>query len=419
MPLQRIFPLQGFFISIMNICFRESVFAGVDTMKKSNMKKLAMVSMAAIVAAMVAGCGGGADKGAAKSGGTNAKIALITATTGGAAAYGEAIKNGAELAVEQINKKANENKNIGIDLVVEDTKGDKNEAINAMNKVIHKDNVLAVMGPMLSGEMFAAGPVANRSKIVALGTSTTAEGITDIGPYIFRNAIPESIAVEDAIIKAHEVLGFKTAAIMYSNNNDQMVSVNKTAEAALKKLGVQVVDTETFADKDTDYSAQLTKVQQAKPDVIIVASLYQEGILIMKKMREMGMNQKVVGSNGFNSPAFIQGAGAAADGAIVGTPWFPNKEEQNVKDFRQAYKSKYGKEPDQFAAQAYDGIYLMYEAIVKSGSTTDREKFKTALQALEGFVGVTGKIAFDAARNPKSEVQVLEVKNGEYVPLSK
>ena len=138
---------------------------------------------------------------------------------------------------------------------------------------------------------------------------------------------------------------------MYSNNNDQMVSVNNTARKALESVGVQIVDTETFADKDTDFSAQLTKIQQAKPDVIIVASLYQEGALIMKKMREMGMNQPVVGSNGFNSPQFIKIAGDAANGVIVGTPWFPNKEDQKVKDFRKAYVAKYGKEPDQFAPQ--------------------------------------------------------------------
>ncbi len=378
--------------------------------RKQMVKKMVMMSLAAVMAVGIAGCGSSTSNGGSGSA-NEAKIALLTVTSGGAAAYGESIKNGAELAVEQINKDANSTK---INLIVEDTKGDKNEAINAMNKVIHKDNVVAVMGPMLSGEMFAAGPIANKSKVVAFGTSTTAEGITDIGDYIFRNAVPESMAVTVAINEAHKKLGFKTAAIMYSNNNDQMVSVNKTAEEALKKLGVQIVDTETFADKDTDFSAQLTKIQQAKPDIIIVASLYQEGILIMKKMREMGMNQKVIGSNGFNTPIFIKGAGDAANGAIVGTPWFPNKDDQKVRDFKAAYKAKYGKEPDQFAAQAYDGVYIMEEALKKAGSTTYRAKFKDALASLKDFIGVTGKFAFDKNRNPDMEVQVLEVSNGQY-----
>ena len=369
-----------------------------------------MLSVAAAIAVAAVGCGGSNEK-AAGGNATSAKVALISATTGPAAAYGVSIKEGADLALEEINKDAN---SVKIDLVFEDTKGDKNEAINAMNKVIHKDNVVAVIGPMLSGEMFAAGSIANQSKVVALGTSTTAEGITGIGEYIFRNAVPESLAVDSAIKEAHKVLGFKNAAILYSVNNDQMVSVNKTAEKALQEIGVPVIASETFADKDTDFSAQVTKLQQANPDVIIVASLYQEGALIMKKLREMGLNQKVIGSNGFNSPAFIASAGASADGAIVGTPWFPNKDDQKVRDFKTAYKAKYGKDPDQFAAQAYDGVYLVEAALKQAGSLTDREAFRKALQNIKDFVGVTGKFEFDANRDPKMDVQVLEVVNGQY-----
>ena len=382
-------------------------------MKKSMFKRALALGATAILAAAIAGCGGNSSS---TSNANEAKVALLTTTSGAAAAYGESIKNGAELAVAQINGDAN---NVKINLLVEDTKGDKNEAINAMNKVISKDKVVAVIGPMLSGEMMAAGPIANKNKVVALGTSTTAEGITDIGEYIFRNAVPESLAVDAAIRQAHKVLGYKTAAIMYSNNNDQMVSVNNTAKKALESEGVQIVATETFADKDTDFSAQLTKIQQAKPDIIIVASLYQEGALIMKKMRELGMNQPVVGSNGFNSPAFIKNAGAAADGAIVGTPWFPNKDDQKVRDFRKAYVEKYGHEPDQFAAQAYDAVFLYEAALKAAGSTTDREKFRNALKGITDFVGVTGKFQFNEKRDPSMEVQVLQIKNGQFDALQK
>lgn len=379
-------------------------------MKKSLMKRVAVMGLIGAMA-VAAGCG---SNGSSSSDSNEAKIALLTTTTGGAAAYGESIKNGAELAVSEINGNAN---NVKINLLVEDTKGDKNEAINAMNKVIAKDKVLAVIGPMLSGEMMAAGPIANKNKVATLGTSTTAEGITDIGDYIFRNAVPESLAVATAIKDAHKVLGFKTAAIMYSNNNDQMVSVNNTAKQVLEAEGVKIVGTETFADKDTDFSAQLTKIQQENPDVIVVASLYQEGALIMKKMRELGMKQPVIGSNGFNSPTFITNAGPAADGVIVGTPWFADKDDQKVKDFRKAYKDKYGKEPDQFAAQSYDAVYLYEAALKASGSTTDREKFREALKNITDFMGVTGKFKFDDHRDPSMEVQVLQIKNGQFTSL--
>ena len=163
----------------------------------------------------------------------------------------------------------------------------------------------------------------------------------------------------------------------------------------------------------------MTKIEQAKPDVIVVASLYQEGALIMKKMRELGINVPVIGSNGFNSPAFIKNAGAAADGSIVGTPWFPNKDDQKVRDFKKAYVDKYGHEPDQFAAQAYDAMYMVEAALKKAGSTTDREKFKEALKNIADFVGVTGKFQFDAKGDPKMDVQVLQVRNGQFEALQK
>lgn len=116
---------------------------------------------------------------------------------------------------------------------------------------------------------------------------------------------------------------------MYSNNNDQMVGENEIYQEVFKKMGVEVVDTETFADKDTDFSAQLTKIQASNPDVIAIAGLYQEGSLIVKKAREMGMTQPIIGNNGFNSPAYITQAGAAADGTLVATPW--NADRQTEK----------------------------------------------------------------------------------------
>ena len=125
-------------------------------------------------------------------------------------------------------------------------------------------------------------------------------------------------------------------------------------------MGLDVVADETFAD--TDFSAQLTKIQQANPDVICVAGLYQESALIAKKAREMGMNQPIIGGNGFNSPAYIKQAGAAANGSLVATSWNPESDTPKAKHFIEAFKDKYGHEPDQFAAQAYDAMYLMHDA---------------------------------------------------------
>ena len=385
-------------------------------MQKKWLKGMAAVAAAAVLAGAFAGCGGQkSDNGGAK-GQQTVKFGFITAYTGPGAAYGTAMKEGVDLAVEEINN--NPNTKMKIDLKTYDTKLVKAEAINAMKKTIEQDKVLAVEGPMTSGEMFAAGPIAQQSKVVAFGTGTTAPGITDIGDYIFRNAIPGKMAIPITVKKAQEKLGFKKVAILYSNNNDQMVGENKIYQELFKDMGIEVVATETFADKDTDFSAQLTKIQAANPDVIAVAGLYQEGALIVKKAREMGMNQPILANNGFNSPAYIQQAGEAANGTLVATPWNAESKSEKAQNFRKAFVAKYGHEPDQFAAQAYDAMYVMYQAAEQSGTTTDRKKFRDALAKIKDFEGATGKFQFDDHRDPKMDLSIMEAKDGKWVPFA-
>lgn len=381
---------------------------------KQSFKKLGAAALAMTFAIAATGCGGSSSstQGSSQSGGT-AKIGVVSYLSGGGAAYGEAIRQGLELARDEINAKGK----VKIELVIEDSKGEKNEAINAANKLIHKDNVVAIIGPTLSGEMFAVGPIASQAGVPIMGTSTTAEGITDIGNTVFRNSLPESLAIPPAVKKAKEKFGLKKVAVMYSNNNDFAVSGYKTFEKAIKENGIEIVTTETFADKDTDFSAQLTKIAALQPDAIMVAGLYQEAALILKKAREIGLNVPIVGNNGFNSPQLIKAAGPAAEGAVVASPWYPGKDDATVKNFIAAYKAKYNKEPDQFAAQAYDALYIIADALEKAGTTSDAKKLRDSLAAVKDFHGVTGKFAFDANRNPAMDVTVLIVKDGKFTEL--
>ncbi len=384
-------------------------------MKKPWMKRWMAAGLSAVLLAGLSGCGSAQnEQNASKE--TSARIGFITAYTGPGSAYGQAMKDGVDLAVREIN--SNPGTRVKIDLVTYDTKLNKTEAISAMKKAIEQDKVLAVEGPMTSGEMMAAGPVAQQLKTVAFGTGPTAPGITDIGDYIFRNAVPGELSTPIVIRKAESALHFKTAAVLYSSNNDQAVSENQIYQSLLREMGVQIVDTETFADKDTDFSAQLTSIQSKNPDVLIIAGLYQEGALIMKKAREMGMNQPVIGSNGFNSPAYLKLAGSSAEGTIVATPWNPDKKTEKAQHFRQAFFEAYNHEPDQFAAQSYDAMYLIHEAVEKSGSVTDRKKFRDTLAGIKDFEGATGQFAFDEKRNPQMDLDILTVRGGKWVPMT-
>lgn len=373
------------------------------------MKTIGICSMAAIMMAGISGCGGKTG-GAVSSGAKNAaKIGFTAALTGGAAAYGKSEEEGVRLAVEEINKKGD----FPIDLLVEDTKAVPADSMNATKKLI-QEKVSMIIGPMTSNEAKAAGPIIQNAKVPSLEISVTAENITDIGDCIFRNSVPESKNIPQTVKKTHTLLGYKTAAILYAHDNEQHVTAQKYFQKTMEEEGVQVIDVETFGSKDSEYSAQLTNIQHKAPDVIVVCSYYQEGSRILKKMREMGMDQPVLGDNGFVSPELGKMAGAAADNVYVSSMWSADRKDEKVQKFVENYTKAYGRAPDQFAASAYDGVYMAMDAMQRAGTTTDHKKIRDALAQMKDFKGVCGTFSFDEKRDPVVDLILMKMQDGKF-----
>lgn len=342
-------------------------------------------------------------------------VGAIEILSGPNAAYGVAIRGGLELALDQINQKGV----LGgkkIALTVEDSAGNKDQAINAARKLIGSDKVVAIIGPTLSNEMFAVGPVANQRRIPIVGTSTTAAGITDIGSYVFRTSLPEGDVVPVTLKKAADKFGVKTIALMYANDDAFSKSGFDVMKAAAEKQGLKIVDIESFGSKDTDFSAQLTKIKGLKPDAVGISALVEPVSGVLLQARQLGFDDKTlfIGGNGSNSPKLGQIAGKAADGLIVGSPWFIAKPDQVNVDFVKNFKAKYGQDPDQFAAQAYDTMFIVAKAIDAAGSA-DAQKVAAALEKTT-YSGVMGPFSFTDHRDPASSagVVVLVMKNGAF-----
>ena len=379
-------------------------------------KMIKTIGMAAIIGSMafgLAGCGGKSASSVSSGAPGAAKIGFIAALSGGAAAYGLGQQEGTMLAVEEINAKGD----FKIDLETIDTKGSTQQAISAAQKLINNKSSI-VIGPTLSGEMKSAGPILQKAQMPTLGTAVTAEGITDIGDYIFRNASPESANIPQTVKKTHKLLGYKNCVILYSNNNEHQVSAYKVFERTLKEEGVDILATETFADGDHDFAAQVTKIHDLKPDCVIIAGYYQEGALILRKMREMGMNQPVLGDNGFVSPRLMEQAGAAADNVYASAMWSEHKNSERTKAFVENFTKKYGHAPDQFSAGAYDGVYIAMEAMKKAGTTTDHKKIRDAMAEIKDFHGVCGDLTFDTKRDPVVDLVLLKVENGQFTEVN-
>ena len=153
--------------------------------------------------------------------------------------------------------------------------------------------------------------------------------------------------------KAKEKFGFTSAALLYSSNNDWAVGSAKTFVKALQGQGVAVVEAQTFADGDTDFRAQLTRVAAARPEALAVSALYKESALLLIQARQQGLNLPVMGGNGFNGSELIKIAGEAAEGALVGSPWFAGRDDPAAQAFVAEYQKRYNAVPNQFAAQYF------------------------------------------------------------------
>lgn len=341
-------------------------------------------------------------------------VGAVEILTGPNAAYGTSIKAGLELALDAINARGV----LGgrpLALTVEDSGGTKDGAINAARKLIGRDRVVAIIGPTLSTEMFAVGPVTNGRGVPTIGTSTTAVGITDIGPFIFRTSLPEADVVPVTMRKA-VARGAKTIALLYANDDAFSKSGFDVMQKAAPAAGLQLLATESFGSKDTDFSAQLTKIKALKPDAVGISALVEptSGVLLQARQLGFGAETLFVGGNGSNSPKLGQIAGAAAEGMLVGSPWFVAKPDAANTAFVAAFQGRYGKLPDQFAAQAYDTLFILAAAIDRAGAA-EPAKIRDALAETD-YSGVMGPFRFTDRRDPASTagVVVLEMHGGAF-----
>lgn len=383
----------------------------------SQLFKKPFLAIAVLMLVLLTACGGKGtgtepkEEGGSSSEGevVNAKIGVISYMTGPGAAYGEAITNGFKLAQKEINEKGE----VNIELVIEDSAGKQEQALSAAQKLMSDDSIVALLGPTLSTEMNVVGPEADLNGIPIMGTSTTAEGIPQIGEYVFRNSIPEALAIPASVKKAVDKYDVKKVAILYGNDDVFTKSGFDTMKKVAEDMGLEITTIETFQKGQADYNAQLTKIKSQNVDLILASALYNEGAVIMDQARKMGIDVPFVGGNGFNSPQVIEIAGEASNGLIVATPWFGDKEDPKVQEFNTKYEAAYKKKPDQFAAQAYDALYIYAEAIKNAGEA-DRDKIKDALLEIKDLEGILGKFSFDKDGDVIMEPTVLVIEEGKF-----
>ena len=350
------------------------------------MKKIIAFAVVALLAMSM--CFAGGDKESSADGAV-VKIGFIGPLTGDYANYGTLCRQAVEMAIDEINAKGGVN-GASIKLFAEDSEGDSQKALAAMEKLSSSDKVCAIIGPVLTGETFSVAERAQAEGIVIITPSASHKDITNVGDYIFRTTPSDGLQGEVAGKYWSQVLGYTKLAVLYAKN-DYSQGLYESMSEAFTQDGGQIVAAETFMVGDKDFKTQLTKLKNTDAQVIYLPDYTAEMAQILEQAAQLGIDKPFLSGDGFLSEEIYSLAGQYTDG-VVYTASARVEESNKNKEFKDAYTARWGIGPDSFATNAYDATYILVSVIEKVG--TDRKAIKTGMEQVKDFEGVNGIINF-------------------------
>lgn len=364
---------------------------------------------------------GGSGSGSGESSGEKPiKIALAGPITGSVAAMGNEMKQAAELWTRQIGEKGGI-KGRRVELVVEDDKGNANEATNVAKKIASDPDIVAVVGHFNSSCTKATRDTYNQAGILEFSPASTDITVCRGYDWTFRNLYHDGYQGMFIVRYVKEVLGHSKIAIAYENDDYG----RGLRDAIIKKAAevqVEVVAEQTWVREQTqDLKTVATALQAQKPQTIVIAGLYNEAALLAKSIRnDLGWKDvQLIGSDGVVNDDFIKIAGDAGEGTLLTTPYFFSAESSaEAKAFGEAFKAAYNVTPGTWAALTYDALAMVGKGIEAVGADRKalRDWFAGCKDSKSGFVGVTGTTYFDEHGDcPSKPAAVIEVQNGAYV----
>ena len=332
------------------------------------------------------------------------------ALTGSQASFGTSTDNAIKMAIAEINAKGGV-LNKPLELRVEDDNSRADQVPSAVLKLINEDNVLAVLGEVASSSSLAAAPICQKAGVPMLSPTSTNPKVTEVGDYIFRACFIDPYVGESLANFAKNDLKAKTAAIFTDVKSDYSKGLSQYFKESFTKIGGKVVAEESYQAGDTNFRSQLTNIKGKAPDVIYIPGYYTEVGNIAVQARSLGMNQTLMGSDGWDSPKLFEIGKKAVNNSYFSNHYSPESKDPKVVKFVADYKQKYGETPDALAAVAYDAAYIMADAIKRAGDT-DRAKLRQALADTKDFDGVTGKISMNAQRNADKKLVIIKITDG-------
>jgi len=375
------------------------------------MKKriLAAALAAVMLAASATGCG---QKSNAAAGDT-IKIGGLAPLTGSVSVYGIATDNAVKLAVADINKAGGV---LGkkIEYISYDEKGDATEAVNAYNKLVQSDKVVALVGDVTSKPTIAVAQKAVKDGLPMITATATSADVTKAGSNVFRACFIDPFQGQLMADYAAKKLNAKTAAIIYDNGDDYSTGVANAFETEAKAAGITITDKAGYQSGSVDFKSQLTKIKESKPDVIMVPVYYSDVALIAVQAKEIGLSSKLLGADGWDGvlEKIDKSNLDAVKDCYFCSQYSAESTDPKLQAFLKNYKEAYKTDANMFAVLGYDAMSMMAAAITKAGST-DSDKIIAAMKGLS-YPGLTGTTTFDENRNPVREAVITTIADGKY-----
>jgi len=337
------------------------------------------------------------------------KIGAVLPLTGDAAVYGEIVKNSMDLASEKINSKRGI-KGHKLIILYEDSQAKPELAVNSANKLTTVNKVSVIIGAMSSSEVLAIAPILNEKKVILISPAATSHEITNAGDYIFRTIVSDIYDGTAMARFAYKSRGIKSAGVFYITETGPQ-GVAQAFIKEFKKLGGKILDEEKCNRGDKDFRSQISKIDEKKPDVIYFALFPRETELFVKQIREMGIKENLLTHQLMDDPEILSKLGKAADGIIFTTPKLtPETGDEIVKNFYKNYRDKYGKDPQNFASNAYDAVMLVAKAMEKYGFTSDA--VKKGLYEVKDYHGASGIFSIDENGDVEQKMLIMVIKDG-------
>ncbi len=321
------------------------------------------------------------------------RIGVVGPESGGGAQLGQGQRRAVQMAVEEIN----EGKLAGewtLEVFFEDDEGNPTKSASATNKLIQQSRVNVIIGAIHSSCTLADMVVTSRAGIPQITAGSTGASITQQGnKFIFRTAANDFLQADALVKYARDEFGFKKVAT-FTAADDYGQSGAKLLREACEKYGVELVAEPTYNNGDKDFKPQLLTIKDRGAQAIFMWGLYTEAALIARQAQQLGVDAQLFGASGMAALKLIELGGEAAQGLLLTQTFLPDSDHPKVRAFVDKYREKFNESPIPHAAQAYDTVHIIADAVRRAGSN-DPRKLRDAISSTEGLELVTGDPRFN------------------------